>query len=248
MNTGDKALNSIVDELKNLGLITMADTLVSLYNSKEFLETDRLMLLTKIIGAEYEVKLSKRHENRLRKAKLFGNPCDIDLCRDSKKRDYLPHGITELLTSCDFISEGLNICVLGPSDSGKTYFVKALGIIACQDYRVAYFHCETFCEEMVALKKRDYQKYQTKMKYYTNLDLLILDDFLLHTITDEREVKVLFELLEKRNELSASTIVCSQREPKSWASMMLNDEVSSNSILKRATKHYTVVINLKESD
>ena len=74
------------------------------------------------------------------------------------------------------------------------------------------------------------------------LDLLILDDFLLHTITDEREIKVLFELLEKRSELSKSTIVCSQREPKSWKSMILNDEVSSNAIMKRATKHYTVVI------
>ena len=74
------------------------------------------------------------------------------------------------------------------------------------------------------------------------MDLLILDDFLLHTITDEREIKVLFEVLEKRSELSKSTIVCSQREPKSWTSMILNDEVSSNAIMKRATKHYTVVI------
>ncbi len=73
-------------------------------------------------------------------------------------------------------------------------------------------------------------------------DLLILDDFLLHTITDEREIKVLFEVMEKRSELSRCTIVCSQREPNSWASMILNDEVSANAILKRATKHYTVVI------
>ena len=39
---------------------------------------------------------------------------------------------------------------------------------------------------------------------------LILDDFLLHTITDEREVKVLFEILEKRCEINLSTIICSQ--------------------------------------
>lgn len=94
----------------------------------------------------------------------------------------------------------------------------------------------------MALKKADYQKYQKKIRHYMKLDLLILDDFLLHTITDEREIKVLFEVMEKRSELSKSTIVCSQREPSSWASMILNDEVSANSILKRATKHYTVVI------
>ena len=60
-----------------------------------------------------------------------------------------------------------------------------------------------------------------------------------------REVKVLFEILEKRCEINLSTIICSQREPASWSSMILNDEVSANAILKRATKHYTVVIKPK---
>ena len=68
---------------------------------------------------------------------------------------------------------------------------------------------------------------------------------LLNTITDEREVKILLEIMEKRIELSRSTIICSQREPESWKSMIMNDEVSSNAIMKRATKHYIVMIQLK---
>jgi DNA replication protein DnaC len=59
-----------------------------------------------------------------------------------------------------------------------------------------YHHCEEFLETMVALKQSDYKKYQKKVRFYLNLDLLILDDFLLHTITDEREIKVLFEVME----------------------------------------------------
>ena len=65
---------------------------------------------------------------------------------------------------------------------------------------------------------------------------------MLNTIMDEREVKVLMEILEKRIEASKSTIVCSQREPGSWKAMIMNDEVSANAIMKRATKHYIVVI------
>lgn len=53
---------------------------------------------------------------------------------------------------------------------------------------------------MVALKNVSYEKYERKLKLLERLDLLILDDFLLHTITDEREVKVLFMILEKRCE------------------------------------------------
>ena len=139
-----------------------------------------------------------------------------------------------------------NLCILGESDAGKSYLAKALGIQACMKFRTAYYHCEEFLETMVALKQADYLKYQKKIRFHMKLDLLILDDFLLHTLTDEREVKVLFEVMEKRSELSKSTIICSQREPNSWASMILNDEVSANSIMKRATKHYTVVIKPKE--
>ena len=49
----------------------------------------------------------------------------------------------------------------------------------------------------------------------------------------------------KRNEQRKSTIVCSQRDPASWKAMILNDEVSANSIMKRATKHYTIKINTR---
>ena len=42
---------------------------------------------------------------------------------------------------------------------------------------------------MVALKNVNYEKYERKLKLLERLDLLILDDFLLHTITDEREIK-----------------------------------------------------------
>lgn len=245
MLTGINLMNILVDELNDLGLPNMAATLDTLYHSEKFLNMDHLTLISELVEPEYRGKISKRINNRLRSSRLIGGPQELSKCTNSKDREYLPLGITGVLSSMDFIESGLNICILGPSDSGKSYLAKALGIRACDNYRIEYHHCETFLEEMVALKLRDYQKYQHKTKKQLNLDLLILDDFLLHTITDEREVKVLFEILEKRSELTKSTIICSQREPKSWASMILNDEVSSNAIMKRATKHYTIVINTK---
>ena len=52
--------------------------------------------------------------------------------------------------------------------------------------------------------------------------------------------------MEKRLKLTKSTIICSQRDPKSWQAMIMNDEISSNALLKRATKHYVIVIRPKE--
>ena len=247
METGQKSLEKLLSELTEMGLNSMALSLENLYYSKDFLELDHLRLLHCIVGAEYQTKVAKKLANRLAKAKLVNCPCEIHNCVDSREREYLPNGITSALSELSFIRNGLNVCILGPSDSGKSYLAKAVGVIACNEYRVAYFHCGSFTEEMVSMKNRDFRKYQKKMTYYSKTDLLILDDFLLHTITDEREIKVLFEILEKRSELRKSTIVCSQREPRSWASMMMNDEVSSNAILKRVTKHYTLVINPRDN-
>ena len=235
----------LIDALNELGMPMMAATLDGLYRSKNFLEMDHLSLLTAMIEPEYSAHTTKKLNNRLKRAGLISFPGQISDCVDSGEREYFPTGITESLEEMSFIRDGMNICILGPSDSGKSYLAKSLGIEACHDYRVAYHHCESLLEELVSLKGRDYGKYQRKIKFLVKLDLLILDDFLLHTISDEREIKVLHELLEVRSELSRSVIVCSQREPKSWTSMMLNDEVSSNAILKRVTKHYTVVINPK---
>lgn len=235
-------IERLVDELNEIRLYNMSAALAETFRSEKFDTMDRIEMLDQIISPEYEAKIGKQFENRLKRARLSGGPQTVDTCKDSAERLYLPSGIVETLISMEFIKDGLNVCILGPSDSGKSYLAKAIGIQACLKYRVSYHHCETFLEELVALKMRDYQKYQKKVLHFINMDLLILDDFLLHTVTDEREIKVLFEVLEKRGEMSKSTVVCSQREPKSWASMILNDEVSSNAIMKRATKHYTVVI------
>jgi DNA replication protein DnaC len=245
MVTGKQLVTTLATELTEMGLRGMALTLEEMYHAPDFLDLDSLSAIAKLIEPEYQAKATKKLTNRLRCAHLLGGPQEVSNCVDSADRAYLPSGITQVLASLDFIESGLNACVLGPSDSGKSYLAKALGISACAKYRVLYFHSEQLLESLVILKEKNYPKYQKQLKKVCGQDLLILDDFLLHTLTDEREVKLLFEILEKRSEMRLSTFVCSQREPASWSAMILNDEVSANAILKRATKHYTVVIEPK---
>lgn len=243
MTTGNNLLITLEDQLNELGLPNMAAELDRLYTAPGFLEMDHLTLISNLISPEYNDKVSKRLNNRLRAAKLIGCPAELSECKDSKEREYLPSGIPQLLATMDFIARGYNICILGASDTGKTYLAKAIGIKACQDYRVGYYHCEELLESLSSLKQLEYSKYERKLAAILKQDLVILDDFLLHTIEDESEIKVLFALLEGRTEKQKSTIICSQRAPENWKPMIMNDEISANSIVKRATKHYTVMIN-----
>lgn len=120
-----------------------------------------------------------------------------------------------------FISAALN---------PKTIWHPYISKVDLLNLSIVLLSYKTLLEEMVSMKQIDYMKFQRKMKQLIRKELIILDDFLLHTISEEAGMKVLYELLEKRSELSRSTIICSQREPKSWTSMMLNDEVSANAI------------------
>lgn len=245
MNTGQKELEAILEELDELKLHHMAAELQTRFNQPDFVNIGRLELFSTIVHAEYSYAMENRYSARLKKAKLKGASCSLDQCVDSKDRQYQPEDIISVLSTLNFIRNGMNLCIFGASDSGKTYLAKALATEACREFRVAYFHCEELAGDLGSICASDYPKYKKKLRALANLDLVILDDFLLHPITNSVEVKVLYDILEHRNELSRSCIICSQRDPKAWPSMLLEDEVSSNSLLKRVTKHYTVFIERK---
>jgi len=74
MLTGIALLNELVDELNELKLFHMAATLDGLYHQPGFLEMDHMTPIAELIGPEFREKVSKALTNRLRAAKLFGNP------------------------------------------------------------------------------------------------------------------------------------------------------------------------------
>lgn len=247
MTTGQELVLDLSEQMNTIKLPLMALKLDELYRSPDYPAMDKLDFLSALLAPEFRDKVTKTTNNRLRTARLIGTPCEIESCVDSSIRRYVPHGMPEILKSLQFIEDGLNVCILGASDAGKTYLAKAIGTIACARYRVSYNRCNELLEHLVALKAADYTSYEKRIRKLLNFHLLILDDFLMNTIADEREIKILVEIMEKRIELSRSTIVCSQREPESWKAMIMNDEVSANAILKRATKHYTIMIQLLEN-
>ena len=246
--TASQAIDHIVDELVAIGMKKTANTLNELYNTPAFLEIDRIELLSRLIEPEYHAFINRRYTSRLKSAHLSGCPQEINNCVDSADRNYIPEGVVKTLSTGNYIRNGMNICILGASDSGKTYLAKALGIAACTEFSVEYYCTEELIEQLSDIKELDLAKYNKRKKHLCKIDLLIMDDFLLHSITDERQVKVLHELLNKRAEAFKSTIVCSQRMPKNWKVMILNDEIAADAIEKRATKHYTVMIESKNNE
>lgn len=125
MRTGKELFNTLLVELNEMGLPGMSATLDEMYRSPKFLELDPLTAIANLVEPEYQKKINKRILSRLRSAHLRGCPQELSSCVDSGEREYLPRGITGTLSTLDFIDSGLNVCILGPSDSGKSYLAKA---------------------------------------------------------------------------------------------------------------------------
>ena len=134
MITGNKLVNGLVDNLNELALPKMASALQAIYKSERYNLLDHISFLNEILTPEYNAKMESRLNNRLSTAHLKGSPEDIALCVNSEAREYKPDGITETLRTLDFIDQGQNVCILGPSDIGKSYLSKALGILACSRF------------------------------------------------------------------------------------------------------------------
>lgn len=240
-------LDTIIDELDELGCKKMAIELEEQFNSPDFLTVDRIELIRRIVEPEYTDRINRRYATRLQLGHLRGCPEELGQCVDNAERTYLPEGTIKHLSTMQFIENGMNVCILGASNSGKTYLAKALGLQACNKYRVEYFCTEELVDTLMMLQKADKKKFTSRKKHLCSIDLLILDDFLLHSFSSEDEIKVIHEILNKRQEVHKSTIVCSQRMPNDWKAQVMDDVIAADAIMKRATKHYTVMISTNEA-
>ena len=66
--------NSLLTELNEMGLPGMSATLDEMYRAPDFLELDPLMAIVNLVEPEYQKKMNKRIQSRLRAAHLRGGP------------------------------------------------------------------------------------------------------------------------------------------------------------------------------
>ncbi len=181
-----------------MGLHSMAGTLIQIYASPDFLNLDPLTTIAKPVEPDYQAKKNKHIANRLRAPHLLWCPQELSSCVDSAEREYLHNGITGTLSTLDLINQGLNVCIWASrqwqvlSSQSDWHYSLHGWQGGLQPLRGAFGRAGY-------AERAGLPEIPARMKRICGLDLLILDDFLLHTISDEREVKILFEILEKRS-------------------------------------------------
>ena len=169
-----------------------------------------------------------RRLNRLLKtAKLPVQACVEDI-------DYRhPRGLerTQMaqLVSCEWIVHHHNLCITGPTGSGKTWLSCALGNQACrQGLSVRYLRVPRLFEQL-RIAHAD-GSYSRLMNQLAKTDLVLLDDWGMQKISAPQR-QDLMEVIEERHGLK-STLIASQLPTQHWHEY-IGDATLADAILDR---------------
>lgn len=182
--------------------------------------------------------LNRRMLNRLKNAKLRLSASVEDL--DFRQGRGMDRSTIMSLALNQWVKSHHNILVTGPTGVGKSYLACALAQKACRDgYSVFYQRLPRLLQD-IAVSRHD-GRYNKIMGLITKCEVLILDDFLISSLSRE-EQRELLEIVEDRYDRKA-TIVTSQLPVKAWHDAM-QDPTLADAILDRLV-HNAYKIELK---
>ncbi len=167
-------------------------------------------------GMLVDKEWAKRQSNKLQKLIRvadfrYPEACVEDILYYQDRK--LDRSLITRLSTCRYIHEGRHIILKGASGNGKTYIACALGIAACRSFfKVRYIRLPELLNDLVVARGEG--TYKKTIRAYQKVDLLIMDEWLLRTLSSE-QAQDLFEIVEARTR-AGSTIFCTQFEPQGW--------------------------------
>jgi DNA replication protein DnaC len=231
-------LHPLTQALQELGLRGMARALERSHSdpsTQQLSFEDRLGLL---IDVEQIERQNYRYAQRIRWAKLAQSATLEDLDRQAL-RGLDPRSLSQLI-DLEWISQKLNVLIVGPTGVGKSYLACALAHAACKaDHAVRYVRLPRLLEELAlaeALRKKT-----ALYKSYARVKLLVLDDLGIAPLSNSQS-RDLLEIIEDRYD-KQSTMVTSQLPIEHWH-QHFGDPTIADAILDRLV-HNAYRITLK---
>ena len=119
------------------------------------------------------------------------------------------------LAQCEWISNHLNLIVLGPTGARKTFLACAVAVAGCrQNFAVRYWRTSRLLNQLAQAHQSPEDAYPRLLDSLTRVDLLVLDDWMRDPITPA-QAKDLLEIIDDRYGRS-STLVVSQVPVADW--------------------------------
>lgn len=237
--------NETIHKLKSMKLSGFASALEEQHLTSGIEDLDFDTRLGLLVDREYAQRQGNRIQRLIRQAKFRDSGACIEDINYRAERKLDRQTILELST-CQFISHARNVNIFGATGAGKSYLGQALGNAACRKgIATRYVLLPDLFEEYRLAQHKGIEKLMKVKKFYTNVPLLIIDEWLLFRI-DEEECQLLLQIIDRRSSRK-STVVISQFDSHEWLEPM-PIQVAAEAITDRLTAQaYTITIEAKES-
>lgn len=235
---------STINKLVEMRLTAMADAFRTQLRDNTLNNLSFEEKIELLVDIEYTSRKNNRLKRLIRNANFDQNYASIADLNYSAGRKLDKSQINRLAT-CEYIADKHNIIIMGAAGAGKSYLACAFGLEACKHYyTVKYVRLPELLTDLAVARGEGI--YKKVLSQYRKVNLLILDEWMLVSLT-ETEARDLLEIIHARHK-KTSTIFCSQFSPAGWHAK-IGEATLADAILDRIVHDsYTIEIHSDDYD
>jgi DNA replication protein DnaC len=227
----------LLADLAELKLHRIAELYQEVLNEAAPKGSSMLDVLAVLVGEEVAVRRQRALERRLRRAHLPKRKTLGEYHFTLPKR--IPKQAILRLFDCDFVAQHGCAVFIGPTGTGKSHLLNALGYTACEkSFSVRFTRVVDMINTLTTAQING--TLEKELRQYTTPQLLLLDE-LGYLPIDKRGADLLFQVVAARYECG-SIVVSTNRTFRDWGAIFDVDNTLATAIIDRLMHHGEAIV------
>ena len=233
MARNDNPLSTQLErDLADLRLLEIARCYREVLDDAARKGSSMLQVLATLVGMEQTVRQQRALERRLRQARLPKQKTLADYDFDFPKR--IAKAAMVRLFDCEFIPRHGCAVLMGPTGTGKTHLLTALGYTACErGYTVRFTRAVDMLNHLTTAQINGLLS--QALRVYVRPQVLLLDE-LGYLPIDKRGADLLFQVVAARYE-AGSIVLTTNRTFREWGTLFDVDNTLATALIDRLMHH-----------
>lgn len=232
-----KRHEQLLRDLAELKLHRIAELYSSVLDEAARKGSSMLDVLAQLIGAEATARRQRALERRIDRARLPKRKTLEEYDFTFPKR--FPKQAVLRLFDCDFVAQHACGILIGPTGTGKTHLLNALGYTACErGISVRFTRVVDMINVLTTAQING--TLEKVLKQYVTPQLLLLDE-LGYLPIDKRGADLLFQVVAARYE-TGSIVISTNRAFRDWGAIFDVDNTLATAMIDRLMHHGEAIV------